>query len=184
MEEFFIMAKTKKLNLNAIKKVAKKYNKQKKAYVSLDGENLEFCVDIYFSPEKRTKLIQEIIQNINYLKDVDESVYISYILFLIIKYFSDINFVKENDFSKQISILTDMINAEVFNDIIDKFDNKEIEKLNNELAESMKRAQELVKELIKNKELQNDVLESEKILQITNDIVNDDKESTESTEEK
>ena len=178
------MAKTKKLNLNAIKKVTKKYNKQKKVYVSLDGENLEFCVDIYFSPEKRTKLIQEIIQNINYLKDVDESVYISYVLFLIIKYFSDINFVKENDFSKQLSILTDMINAEVFNDIIDKFDNKEIEKLNNELAESMKKVQELVKELIKNKELQNDVLESEKILEMTNDIVNDDKESTESTEEK
>ena len=178
------MAKTKKLNLNAIKKVTKKYNKQKKVYVSLDGENLEFCVDIYFSPEKRTKLIQEIIQNINYLKDVDESVYISYVLFLIIKYFSDINFVKENDFSKQLSILTDMINAEIFNDIIDKFDNKEIEKLNNELAESMKKVQELVKELIKNKELQNDVLESEKILQITNDIVKDDKESEESTEEK
>ncbi len=105
-------------------------------------------------------------------------------MFLIIKYFSDINFVKENDFSKQLSILTDMINAEVFNDIIDKFDNKEIEKLNNELAESMKKVQELVKDLIKNKELQNDVLESEKILQITNDIVNDDKESEESTEEK
>ena len=178
------MAKTKKLNLNAIKKVTKKYNKQKKAYISLDGENLEFCVDIYFSPEKRTKLIQKIIQNINYLKDVDESVYISYTLFLIIKYFSDINFVKENDFSKQLSILTDMINAEVFNDIIDKFDSKEIEKLNSELAESMKRAQELVKELIKNKELQNDILESKKILQETNDIVNNDKESQESTEEK
>ena len=103
----------------------------------------------------------------NYIKDVDESVYSSYILFLIIKYFSDINFVKENDFSKQLSILTDMINAEVFNDIIDKFDNKEIEKLNNELAESMKKVQEFFKELIKNKELQNDILESEKILQIT-----------------
>lgn len=178
------MAKTKKLNLNAIKKATKKYNEQKKTYVSLDGENLEFCVDIYFSPEKRTKLIQEIIQNMNYIKDVDESVYSSYILFLIIKYFSDINFVKENDFSKQISILTDMINAEVFNDIIDKFDNKEIEKLNNELAESMKKVQEFFKELIKNKELQNDILESEKILQVANDIVNDDKESEESTEEK
>ena len=77
-----------------------------------------------------------------------------------------------------------MINAEVFNDIIDKFDSKEIEKLNNELVDSMKRAQELVKELIKNKELQNDILESKKILQETNDIVNDNKESQESTEEK
>ena len=72
----------------------------------------------------------ESVSNYEKIKELDESVKISYLMFLAIKQFTNLDFSKTDDFKTQISILNAMLDLEVFDKIVSEFPESELEKIN------------------------------------------------------
>ena len=83
-----------------------------------------------FRPTKLNELIVEAITNYDKFKELDESIKVSYLMFLAIKTFTNVEIAKTDDFETQIRILNALINLEIFDKILGEFPEIELEKIN------------------------------------------------------
>ena len=101
--------------------------------VDVDGEIKEVELEVFklFSPTKIQECTREFIQNIDKARKVDRDgfgdITEPYLMWLIIKHFSEMENSMPNDFEKQIMSLKQMINTGVLFQIIVHFDNEQIE---------------------------------------------------------
>jgi len=124
------MSKVNKLTSSILLQEQSKLFIQKKVIVHIDKKDYEVLVDQKFLPTKLNQLILESVSNYDNLKELDESVKVSYLMFLTIKYFTDVEIVKTDSFEDQIRILNALINLEIFDKILSEFPESELEKIN------------------------------------------------------
>ena len=103
---------------------------QKKVNIHINKKDYEVLVDQKFLPTKLNALIMESISNYDNLKDLDESVKVSYLMLLAIKTFTNVEIAKTDDFQTQIKVLNAMLDLEIFDKIIGEFPESELEKIN------------------------------------------------------
>jgi len=124
------MAKSNKLTSSILLQEQSKLFVQRKVIVTLNKKDYEVLVDQVFIPTKLNALIMESISNYDNLKDLDESVKVSYLMLLAIKTFTNVEIAKTDDFQTQIKVLNAMLDLEIFDKIIGEFPESELEKIN------------------------------------------------------
>ena len=136
------MAKINKLTSGIIKNTYSKNFTQKKVILDIGGKDYEVLIDEKFRTSKLQAMILEALQNIGSLKEYGESVTTSYYLFLMIKYFSDIE-VETESIEEQIKLLNQMIDLEIFEKVINSFPESEIQRTNQFIKKFAERVTEL-----------------------------------------
>jgi len=124
------MSKVNKLTSSILLQEQSKLFVQKKVTVNINKKDYEVLVDQKFLPTKLNQLILESVSNYDNLKELDESVKVSYLMFLSIKYFTDVEIAKTDSFETQIRILNALINLEILDKILSEFPESELEKIN------------------------------------------------------
>ena len=140
------MSKVNKLTSSILLQEQSKLFVQKKVIVNINKKDYEVLVDQKFLSTKIQQLIQEGISNLDNFNGLDDSVRTSYFFYLIIKYFSDIEIAKTNDFETQIRIMNSMINLEIFDKILGEFEESELEKVNEYILKFNGNLNELLKD--------------------------------------
>jgi len=124
------MSKVNKLTSSILLQEQSKLFTQKQVTVNINKKDYEVLVDQKFRPTKLNELIVEAIMNYDKFKELDESVKISYLMFLAIKYFTNLEVAKTDTLEEQIRILNAMLDLEIFDKIISEFAESELEKIN------------------------------------------------------
>ena len=124
------MSKVNKLTSSILLQEQSKLFVQRKVIIHINKKDYDVLVDQVFLPTKLNALIMESISNYENLKDLDESVKISYLMFLAIKTFTNLDVSKTDDFKTQISVLNAMLDLEIFDKIVSEFPESELEKIN------------------------------------------------------
>ena len=119
---------------------------QKQVIITVNKKDYEVLVDQIFIPTKLNALIMESISNYDNLKELDESVKISYLMFLAIKTFTNVEIAKTDDFQTQIRILNAMLDLEIFDKILGEFPESELEKINDYMLKFNDRIDEFIKD--------------------------------------
>jgi len=140
------MSKVNKLTSSILLQEQSKLFVQKEITVTINKKDYKVLVDQKFLPTKLNQLILESVSNYDNLKELDESVKVSYLMFLSIKYFTDVEIAKTDSFEDQIRILNALINLEVFDKIISEFPESELEKINDYMLKFNSKIDEFMKD--------------------------------------
>jgi len=124
------MSKVNKLTSSILLQEQSKLFLTKKVIVNINKKDYEVLVDQKFLPTKLNQLILESVSNYDNLKELDESVKVSYLMLLAIKYFTNVEIAKTDSFEDQIRILNALINLEILDKILSEFPESELEKIN------------------------------------------------------
>jgi hypothetical protein len=119
---------------------------QKKIIIDIYNKDYEVLLDEKFSIVKLQTLMCEFIENFKYLQDASYGVKINYYMFLIIKYFSDIDITKTESFEDQIKALNAFIDLEIFEKISNAFQPEEVTKAFEFIKKFADRVEQFVKE--------------------------------------
>ena len=136
----------KKLTSSILLQEQSKLFVQRKVIININKKDYDVLVDQVFLPTKLNKLIMESVSNYEKIKELDESVKISYLMFLAIKQFTNLDFSKTDDFKTQISILNAMLDLEIFDKIVSEFPESELEKINEYMLKFNDRIDEFLKD--------------------------------------
>ena len=140
------MSKVNKLTSSILLQEQSKLFLTKKVIVNINKKDYEVLVDQKFLPTKLNQLILESVSNYDNLKDLDESVKVSYLMFLTIKTFTNVEIAKTDDFQTQIRVLNAMLDLEIFDKIISEFPESELEKINDYMLKFNSRIDEFMKD--------------------------------------
>ena len=140
------MAKSNKLTSSILLQEQSKLFVQRKVIITINKKDYEVLVDQKFLPTKLNQLILESVSNYDNLKDLDESVKVSYLMFLTIKTFTNVEIAKTDDFQTQIRVLNAMLDLEIFDKIISEFPESELEKINDYMLKFNSRIDEFMKD--------------------------------------
>ena len=138
------MSKVNKLTSSILLQEQSKLFVQRKVIIHINKKDYDVLVDQVFLPTKLNALIMESISNYENLKDLDESVKISYLMFLAIKTFTNLDVSKTDDFKTQISVLNAMLDLEIFDKIVSEFPESELEKINEYMLKFNSRIDEFI----------------------------------------
>jgi hypothetical protein len=142
------------------------YNKtftQREIQVEAEGQTFKVLIDEKFQPSKIQALIMELVEKYQEIQSLNDVFDISYFAnFLIIKYFSNVDMAKVDSLDKAIRVFKALVDLGLYEQIIDKFDEKELQKLNDYIKKMNDRA----KEIEQNPEVKQDFED------IINDIAN------------
>jgi len=178
------MSKVNKLTSSILLQEQSKLFIQRKVIININKKDYDVLVDQKFRPTKLNELIVEAITNYDKFKELDESVKVSYLMFLAIKYFTNLEIAKTDTLEDQIRILNAMLDLEIFDKLLSEFPESELEKINDYMLKFNDRIDEFIKdgksveylkEIIGNVE---SVDKSENIVDIvsdkTDEVVNDE----------
>lgn len=140
------MAKINKLSASIIKNAYSKEFTQKKVILNICDKDYEVLIDEKFKTSKLQAMMLEALQNIGKLKEYGDGVTTSYYMFLMIKYFTDIDLAKTEDFAEQINILNAMIDLEIFEKVLNSFPESEFERTNKFIKEAAERITKLTED--------------------------------------
>jgi uncharacterized protein YpbB len=129
------------LNFDLISKAHEKYENIKLIPVKLeiDGEVQEFELEMYklFSPVGIKECITEFVANIDYAKNTNREgfgdIQEPYLMYLLIKHFTNLGESMPNTFKEQLASLKHMMNTTAFFQIMLHFDENEIKKIKDEM---------------------------------------------------
>lgn len=122
---------TKKLSSGKILSLHSKTFTQKVINIIIGNDTYAVTIDVKFQPTKLQHLVLELVEKYQQISKIDDIFDISYYAnFLIIKYFTDIDVAKTDDFEKQIRVFKALVDLEIFDKIISEFSNEEIDKIN------------------------------------------------------
>ena len=158
--------KPKKLTASNILSLHSKMFTQKAIHIDVEGNMYEVLIDKKFQPTKIQELIMEMLekqQQISKFEDIFNMTY--YVNYLIIKYFTNISIANVNDFEKQIRVFKALLDLEIFEKVVESFDQSEIDKIN----KYIKKVSENAKNLENNPEAMEEINE---IIQSISEIQN------------
>ena len=126
----------KKLGQSNILSLEAKAFKRKEITVVANGQEFKVAIDTKFKDTEIANILTELIKRSEYAKkaslDFDVT---AYILILLIKHFTDIDFQETSSMAKTMDIevrtLNALINLGLLEQILDNFDKSEVEKLSN-----------------------------------------------------
>lgn len=119
------------MTLSTLKKEHSKIFNKKKEIVLDNG--CKVVLDEVFAPTKMQAAFEELVEKVVYVngsEEIDDQIMLSiwpkYTLFLLIKYFTDVDIPKS--FEDQVVVMNYLIDLHYFEKIIDSFEDSEIEK--------------------------------------------------------
>jgi uncharacterized protein YpbB len=127
--------------------------------LEIDGEVKTFELEMYklFSPVGIKECLQEFVVNMDYAKSANKDgfgdVLEPYLMYLLIKHFTNLGESMPNTFKEQLGSLKHMMNTTAFFQIIIQFDPEEIKKIKEELEiliETFEDNYQILEELKKN----------------------------------
>lgn len=141
----------KKLGQSNILSLEAKAFKRKEVKVTANGQDFKVAIDTKFKDTEVAKVFAELVRRSDYAKKASLDFDITgFILILLIKHFTDIQFQDTNslgvDMDVEIKTLNALINLGIFEQIIENFDKEEVEKL----AEMFKRHEAGIKIMANN----------------------------------
>lgn len=128
------------LDYQVIEKASEKYENLKEVLVLLevDGKLRSYSVEMYkhFSTVQITQCVREIIEKLDHLRvrnkgEIERSVVVPYMIFLIIKHFTTLNL--PNTFAEQLKAIENMTNTGAMFQILMAFDENEVAKVQSEV---------------------------------------------------
>ena len=135
------MANLKRLNCDALKKEDKRFSETKR--VELGDYYVD--IDLYFRPTKIKTLIgdlhKKLIQTVQEGININEISLLDFIMFYVIKHFS--NFSIPDDLSKELIVFQYLIDSNYYIPLCMAFEEKELEKLFDRIAELTNTAENL-----------------------------------------
>jgi len=140
------MSKVNKLTSSILLQEQSKLFLTKKVIVNINKKDYEVLVDQKFLPTKLNQLILESVSNYDNLKNLDESVKVSYLMLLAIKYFTNVEITKTNDFETQIRVLNALLDLEILDKILGEFPESELEKINDYMLKFNSKIDEFMKD--------------------------------------
>jgi hypothetical protein len=148
------MAKTtnkKKLNMKIIENANKNQFTQKTVSVIVDGNEYDIIIDQQFKTTKIEKMVKNYLNSENREKfnELDEGAKIGYIMFLIIREFTDLEIPNNLKFEEEINLINSLIDLGVFEKIAQNIPESEIIKVN----EFLQKFNENLNEIIKNENI-------------------------------
>ena len=156
----------KKLTSSNILSLHSKTFTQKAIHLDIEGTAYTVLIDTKFKPSKIQELIMELAEKQRQITKFSDIFDISYYAnFLIIKYFTDIEVAKVNDFDKQIRVFKAILDLEIFDKIAESFDQAELDKIN----KYIKKAGDNLKKLESDPEAMEDI---NQIMQSLSEIQN------------
>lgn len=136
----------KKLTSSNILSLYSKTFTQKKILLEAEGQTFEVLIDTKFQPSKIQALIMELAEKYQEIKHLNDVFNISYFAnYLIIKYFTDINMAKVDGLEKSIRVFKALVDLGLFDQIIEKFDENELQKINDYINKMNNRVKEFDK---------------------------------------
>jgi len=124
------MSKVNKLTSSILLQEQSKLFVQKKVIVNINKKDYEVLVDQKFRNSKIQEMIAESLKNLAIYNDLNDSVRTSYIMFLFIKYFTNLDVAKVDNFEDQIRVLNAMIDLDIYSILVNSFPESELEKIN------------------------------------------------------
>jgi len=167
------MSKVNKLTSSILLQEQSKLFLQKQVIITVNKKDYDVLVDQKFRPTKLNELIVEAITNYDKFKELDESVKVSYLMFLAIKYFTNLEVAKTDTLEEQIRILNAMLDLEIFDKIVSEFPESELEKINDYMLKFNDRIDEFMKDGKSIEYLKEVFGESENIIDIVSDKTNE-----------
>lgn len=147
------MAKVNKLNAGIIKQAYSKEFTKKKLTVLIDNKSYEILIDEKFKTTKLNEMVLEVLKNYENYEKLPDNLRLTYIYFIMIKYFTDLDVTTET-FEEQLALIEALINLNIFETIIASFVETEI----NKLVEYMKKFTERLVELMKENKSAEDIV--------------------------
>lgn len=146
--------KSNKLTSSNLKQIHSKTFTSKIIHIDIEGTIYDVKVDERFKISKIQTLISELIEKQKYFTDIEEVFsIINFVPFLIIKYFSDIDVAKVEDFSEQLRVFEIMIDLGVAEKILESMPETEMQKINTYIA----KATDNVKKLTSDKDAMQEI---------------------------
>lgn len=144
------MAKTtnkKKLNMKIIENANKNQFTQKTVSVIVDGNEYDIIIDQQFKTTKIEKMVKNYLNSENREKfnELDEGAKIGYIMFLIIREFTDLDIPNNLKFEEEINLINSLIDLGVFEKIVQNIPESEIVKVNEFLQKFNENLNEIIK---------------------------------------
>lgn len=147
------MAKVNKLNAGIIKQAYSKEFTKKKLTVLIDNKSYEILIDEKFKTTKLNEMVLEVLKNYENYEKLPDNLRLTYIYFIMIKYFTDLDVTTET-FEEQLALIEALIDLNIFETIIASFAETEI----NKLVEYMKKFTERLVELMKENKSAEDIV--------------------------
>lgn len=147
------MAKVNKLNAGIIKQAYSKEFTKKKLTVLIDNKSYEILIDEKFKTTKLNEMVLEVLKNYENYEKLPDNLRLTYIYFIMIKYFTDLDVTTET-FEEQLALIEALIDLNIFETIIASFVETEI----NKLVEYMKKFTERLVELMKENKSAEDIV--------------------------
>jgi len=147
------MAKINKLNAGIIKQAYSKEFTKKKLTVLIDNKSYEILIDEKFKTTKLNEMVLEVLKNYENYEKLPDNLRLTYIYFIMIKYFTDLDVTTET-FEEQLVLIEALIDLNIFETIIASFAETEI----NKLVEYMKKFTERLVELMKENKSAEDIV--------------------------
>lgn len=124
----------KKLGQSNILSLEAKTFKRKEITVTANGQEFKVAIDTKFKDTEVAKVLTELVKRSDYAKKASLDFDITaYILILLIKHFTDIEFQETNsmanDMDVEVRTLNALINLGIFEQIVEHFDKAEVDKL-------------------------------------------------------
>ena len=131
-----------KITLGKLKTLDSKTYTQKK----IKAGNYDVLVDEQFRPSKINDMVLEYTQKLDYCREKGYDLKSGeYIFILMIRYFTDIDIPE--DFESQVQMLKIMVDHDLLTPILNSFNEKEVEKMNDKINEFKDNVNKLVAEM-------------------------------------
>ena len=131
-----------KITLGKLRTLDSKTYTQKK----IKAGNYDVLVDEQFRPSKINDMVLEYTQKLDYCREKGYDLKSGeYIFILMIRYFTDIDIPE--DFESQVQMLKIMVDHDLLTPILNSFNEKEVEKMNDKINEFKDNVNKLVAEM-------------------------------------
>lgn len=149
------MPKSNKLTVSNLKQIHSKKFTTKVIHIEIDEKIYDVEIDEVFKVSKIQLLLSELFEKQKYFTTIDEVFsIINYIPFLIIKYFTDIDVAKVEDFSEQLKVYEVMLDLGVAEKILENIPESEIKKIDSYIKKASANVKKLTSDKDAMKELE------------------------------
>lgn len=151
-------AKTNKLNAGIITQTRDKQFTKRKLTFLIDSKNYEVTVDEKLSVMKLMRMLLELAEKVKYMYDINQVMEIpNYMVYLIIKYFTDIDCAKVDSFEEQINVFSAMMDLDIIQPILDVIPEDEMKKIGEYSKRLTKNIEKFDKQVEDNPELMTEI---------------------------
>jgi hypothetical protein len=154
--------KSNKLNASIIKQAHDKAFTQRKVSVIIENKTYDILLDEKFEVEKIKNVIMDLTRMYQQLYDANQIFDIPiYSTFLLLKYFTDLDFTDINSFEDAVKIIKYLDDFGCLDTIVNSFDQKEASKI----KLYMQKAEENIKAIENNPELKHEYIDLMKFVE-------------------